>query len=269
MEKQDAFVNLHYLPIAMFVALPALFIITYVIAIINGHVEPAFPYISDTGALPPESCIFAQFLNMIAVLMCIIVYVRYAQIKEFSSAYQLSAFWSKLNTTALAIGLLSSLGMSITGNFQETSNLIVHLIGAVICFGGGTIYIWLQAIYSIRLNRLGCSPLITNLRVVLSIFCTICFFVVFITAALAAKDYNGNNPMKWLKDDGGWEMHMISSATEWLCAIAICIYILSFTYEFREIQLSYPKVMYKADYSRKIYGVFNETPEFTSPTTSI
>lgn len=50
---------------------------------------------------------------------------------------------------------------------------------------------YFQAIYSIRLNRLGCSPLITNLRVVLSIFCTICFFVVFITAALAAKDYNG------------------------------------------------------------------------------
>lgn len=48
--------------------------------------------------------------------------------------------------------------------------------------------------------------------------------------------------MKWLRDDGGWEMHMVSSATEWLCAIAICIYILSFTYEFREIQLSYPKV---------------------------
>lgn len=53
----------------------------------------------------------------------------------------------------------------------------------------------------------------------------------------------GNNPRIWSKDDGGWEMHLLSTITEWLCAIAICIFILSFTNEFREIELHYPKVI--------------------------
>ncbi|XP_057324611.1 DNA damage-regulated autophagy modulator protein 2 [Microplitis mediator] len=269
MEKQDVFTNLHYLPIFMFIALPASFIITYIIAVINGHVVPGFPYISDTGTFPPESCLFAQFLNIIAVIMCITIYIRYAQIKEISSTYQLSTYWQKFNRISLIVGIISTIGMSIAGNFQETSNLIIHLIGAVLCFGGGTVYIWLQAVYSYRLNPLGCSPKITNLRLVLAIFCTICFFVVFIAAALAAKDFKGNNPRIWSKDDGGWEMHLLSTITEWLCAIAICIFILSFTNEFREIELRYPKINYKEDYTKKIYGVFNATPDSISPTTSI
>jgi len=36
-------------------------------------------YISDTGALPPESCIFSQFLNIGALLFGINFYIRYKQ----------------------------------------------------------------------------------------------------------------------------------------------------------------------------------------------
>lgn len=83
--------NLHFLPLAVFVCLPFTFIISYVnfyseiqindrnflcffhnnsyiIAICLGHVEPVFPYISDTGTHVPESNIFAQALNMVAAL---------------------------------------------------------------------------------------------------------------------------------------------------------------------------------------------------------
>ena len=38
------------------------------IAILLGHVEVEFPYISDTGTHVPESNIFAQSLNMVACL---------------------------------------------------------------------------------------------------------------------------------------------------------------------------------------------------------
>lgn len=41
---------------------------SYVIAVMLGHVEAGFPYISDTATYAPESCIFAQFINMIAML---------------------------------------------------------------------------------------------------------------------------------------------------------------------------------------------------------
>jgi hypothetical protein len=40
------------------------------------------PYISDTGAYPPESCIFAQFLNFGALLVGVDVYIRYKQVED-------------------------------------------------------------------------------------------------------------------------------------------------------------------------------------------
>lgn len=41
---------------------------SYLIAVLNNHVGAGFPYISDTGALPPESCVFGQFLTINAFL---------------------------------------------------------------------------------------------------------------------------------------------------------------------------------------------------------
>jgi hypothetical protein len=40
----------------------------YSIAVGNDHVEPGFPYISDTGTRSPESCVFGQLLNIGAAL---------------------------------------------------------------------------------------------------------------------------------------------------------------------------------------------------------
>jgi len=53
----------------------------------------------------------------------------------------------------------------------------------------------------------------------------------------------GTNPRKWHKEDGGWELHVVSTITEWLCAIAFCTYILTFTEEFRDIRIIPPKVI--------------------------
>lgn len=41
---------------------------SYIIAVMLGHVEAGFPYISDTATYAPESCIFSQFINMFAML---------------------------------------------------------------------------------------------------------------------------------------------------------------------------------------------------------
>lgn len=49
-----------------------------------------------------------------------------------------------MNHKALWIGLGSCLGISIVGNFQETNVRIAHYVGAISCFGCGTIYFWMQ-----------------------------------------------------------------------------------------------------------------------------
>ncbi|XP_015111768.1 DNA damage-regulated autophagy modulator protein 2 [Diachasma alloeum] len=390
MEKPDDFDNLHYLPICMCAALPSVFIISYIIAVSLGHVVAGFPYISDTGTVPPESCIFGQLLNMTAVLLALVVYIRHAQLKELLVSSQMPHYWQRLNRVAFAVGLISTLGISVVANFQETSVLSVHLIGAIAAFGGGTVYIWLQAIISYkmqplgpaplvinlrlalcmmstvlffatfiaaafsakafhvalvvyirhaqlkellvssqmphywqRLNRvafavglistlgisvvanfqetsvlsvhligaiaafgggtvyiwlqaiisykmqpLGPAPLVINLRLALCMMSTVLFFATFIAAAFSAKAFHGEDVRKWRPEDGGWGLHLFSSICEWACAIVVCIYILTFTNEFREIQMSCPKITFKTDYSRKTYPLFTTLSTPTSPSHS-
>lgn len=40
----------------------------YIAAILQGHVVPAIPYISDAATYSPESCVFGQFINIGCVL---------------------------------------------------------------------------------------------------------------------------------------------------------------------------------------------------------
>lgn len=225
--------------------------------------EAGFPYISDAATYAPESCIFSQVVNMITMLMCVMIYIRYSQIKECTSTFHVSASLLKWNHWALIFGLTSTIGLSIIANFQETSVIVVHLIGALLCFGGGTAYFWIQAICSFYLHPLGCTLRLAHLRTALSIFCTICFFVIFITGILARLAYKGTNPRKWYKEDGGWELHVVSTITEWLCAMAFCVYILTFTEEFRDIRISHPKVIYNMYGLRSSNEVLNESQDST------
>jgi Frag1/DRAM/Sfk1 family. len=48
------------------------------------------------------------------------------------------------NKVALSFGLTSCAGMDIVANFQETNIIVVHSLGAALCFLGGTIYFILQ-----------------------------------------------------------------------------------------------------------------------------
>ncbi|KYM85518.1 DNA damage-regulated autophagy modulator protein 2 [Atta colombica] len=244
MEKQEFFTNLQYLPIAVFISLPTVFISTYVIAVLLGHVEAGFPYISDTATYAPESSIFSQAVNLITILMGFAIYIRYSQVKEcISSESPTDSLLAKWNYWALIFGLMSTAGLSIVANFQETSVIVVHLIGAFLCFGGGTAYFWTQAVCSFCLYPSGCSLRVAQFRTALSTFCTVCFIVIVITGVLAHSAYKGTNPRKWNKEDGGWELHVVSTITEWLCAIAFCTYILTFTEEFRDIRIIPPKAV--------------------------
>lgn len=58
--------------------------------------------------------------------------------------HKLHSAIQKWNNWALILGLLAVLGLTIVANFQETSVLLVHFVGAFMCFGCGTAYFWTQ-----------------------------------------------------------------------------------------------------------------------------
>lgn len=45
---------------------------------------------------------------------------------------------------------------------------------------------------------------------------------------------------KWSRKDGGWELHLVSTISEWVTAISTMTYVLTFSPDFRNISLSEP-----------------------------
>lgn len=54
----------------------------------------------------------------------------------------------KWNTTATVFGVITCIGISLVANFQETSVITVHFLGAVLAFGAGSLYLIIQVKYS-------------------------------------------------------------------------------------------------------------------------
>lgn len=194
--------------------------------------------------------------------MGITIYVRYRQIQEIGLRHSdVHRAVERINGPAFWVGMGSCLGVSIVGNFQETNVRPVHYVGAFLAFGMGTIYYWmqvggnailkvgvrskilnLQAYISYYLQPYIGSLMKAHVRLAISVVCTIFFIVVAVTGIISHILFNGTDPRKWYPSDGGWEYHVASSISEWIVATAFCFYILTFTDEFRVMQLDHPPV---------------------------
>lgn len=63
----------------------------YIAAVIQGHVVPTIPYISDAATYSPESCVFAQFIN-IGCVLCKNIFRKMSQ-KVKSNLFLLQWVW--------------------------------------------------------------------------------------------------------------------------------------------------------------------------------
>ncbi|XP_067855345.1 DNA damage-regulated autophagy modulator protein 1 isoform X2 [Heptranchias perlo] len=147
-----------YLPIVLVIWSCAAFVISFSIAVLTRHVDPLVPFISDTGTLPPERCIFGLMINISAFLGVVAMYVRYKLLKTLNK--RKPSINPQLNIAALACGALGCFGMCIVANFQETALAPVHDVGALLSFVMGTVYLVLQTCISFKMmpyyhSRLG------------------------------------------------------------------------------------------------------------------
>lgn len=173
----------------------------------------------------------------------ITIYVRYRQVLQLYEHHpELDQAVLRHNRLALWCGLISCLGISFVGNFQETNVRIVHFIGAFCCFGCGTLYFWMQALISYIIFPMSGTRLYAHIRLGMSVFCTILFILLAVTGVMSHILFKGQNPRKWYPSDGGWYFHVISSISEWIMATIFSFYILSFTDEFRSVSVSHPQI---------------------------
>lgn len=224
--------ELSWLPISVGLLLLCSILIPYCIAVGRQDVIPGLPYISDTGTKPPESCVFGQLLNMTAAAALACIYIRYKQVQVTSEGNPRVSF---LNNVGLVLGMLACLGMSLVANFQETNVLAVHMIGAMMCFGIGSIYTIVHTWITFRLRNRGC---ITCLRLFLSVASIFLFVLTFTFSNISLKKHGHKNPLHWDAHDGGFAEHQVATTSEWLLAISFLAYFWTFIPEFRWLKIA-------------------------------
>ncbi|XP_068047092.1 DNA damage-regulated autophagy modulator protein 1 isoform X3 [Anomalospiza imberbis] len=159
----------------------AAFIISYVIAVLAGHVEPLVPYISDTGTKPPESGVFGFMINISALLASITMYIRYLLIEKQNESSHFVR--SSCNMFTLCVGLMGCAGMGIVATFQELAVPSVHDIGALVAFGSGVIYITLQSIISYKSCPRWNTSFVCHIRMAISVISCIAFITMIVFAS--------------------------------------------------------------------------------------
>jgi hypothetical protein len=218
------------------------FILCYVVAIGDGDVTPGFPYISDTGAKPPESCIFTLLINVSAMLAFLIIFIRYKQVQEYNKQ-DLSRIL-KLNGVSAVVGVVAVLGIMVVGAFQDVNVGVVHLAGAGVGFGLGIVYEWMQALMSYKMfsNRGQLRVVVT--RILIALFSTIFALMTVVAGGVAVEEVRSKYDdvtiemmLKWNSTMPGYSAHLVSTSSEWALAISLLVFFLTFYNSFKKISL--------------------------------
>ncbi|CAF1121394.1 unnamed protein product, partial [Brachionus calyciflorus] len=226
-----------YLALLIFcISVPIAFGITYVVSVSNGDIPAFFPYISDTGTLPPASCIFGQFVDIGTALIFFICLIRYYHIKclIMSRRSKNMINWNKFS---FIFGNISCLGLSLVGNFQFTNQFILHSIGAVLSFGGLFIYINIQIYISKYFaSELKLKNWVHIYRLVFICLSTISSIISSIFLVISFSKFDGEDRLQWKPTDSGFVEHVISSSSEWVFVLLLIMVFASFTNEFKQIE---------------------------------
>lgn len=236
--------NLQLLPVILGCFALIAFITAYAISVSDSDVNALWPYISDAGARPPQSCIFGQFLNLSALFAFIVMYIHYKHVREFNVTDM--PLIQNLNYWSLWIGAFTCLGLSIVANFQVVNSLPVHMVGALMVFGLGMVYCWIQAIVSHKMRSQAMSSALSSCtRFALAFLVTVSFIITIAAGNASVAEYNKHQKStnmsrydhKWEKTDPGYQAHLASTFSEWIMSICFLLYFLTFFREFQKISV--------------------------------
>ncbi|XP_037552110.1 DNA damage-regulated autophagy modulator protein 1 [Nematolebias whitei] len=208
----------------------ATFIISFVIAVLRRDIDIVFPYISDTGAIPPESCFFSLMTFICSCAGICTIYARYKFVEKLIE--ENSVVSPCCNIASLLFGMLSCLGMSIVATFQETAVRYVHDVGALMFFISGVLYMICQCCISLKAHPYDCSKCVCVIRVGIAVIAFIVIFPTIICGVLSNQD-----TMHWNKDDEGYPLHLTSAICEWIVAFSFIFFFFTYIHDFKRFTL--------------------------------
>ncbi|XP_042873430.1 DNA damage-regulated autophagy modulator protein 1-like isoform X2 [Penaeus japonicus] len=205
--------GLAWLPFVTGSLLPFTFLITYIWSVVEGHVEPDFPYISATGNYPPESCFFGQMLNILAVLMAALVWVRHKIILDYCAKNIAVKTLPSRSRVASFFGYAASFGISLVGNFQ--------------------------AVMSYSLEPRVNSRAVSHLRVFCSFLASAMCVITVVFSYLHTRDNRDvaywTSEHSWMRERNNWAYHVVATASEWVLAGTFYVVLLTLVPEFKRV----------------------------------
>uniref|UniRef100_A0AC35U2G0 DNA damage-regulated autophagy modulator protein 2 n=1 Tax=Rhabditophanes sp. KR3021 TaxID=114890 RepID=A0AC35U2G0_9BILA len=215
---------------------------TYCMAVYNGDTDPLLPYISSVGDARPESCIFSLFMNICGALCILIIYLRYMLVAQLNREHDM---WLKsVNRISFSFGLVAGVAMLIVGNFQETADWTVHIFAAVLCFTSATIYMCVDAFITKYMHPTYNNKRIANYRMLIASISVISLLSAIILGFAASRRFHDTYPDRdiprpWNNKyfTPGYTLHCWSAMFEWVLAVLIMIYIISFSRDFETIHV--------------------------------
>nr|XP_051712136.1 DNA damage-regulated autophagy modulator protein 2 isoform X4 [Oryctolagus cuniculus] len=175
-------------------------------------------------------------LNVAAVLCIATIYVRYKQVHALNPDENLII---KLNKAGLVLGILSCLGLSLVANFQKTTLFAAHVSGAVLTFGMGSLYMFVQTILSYQMQPKIHGIQVFWIRLLLVIWCAVsAFSMLTCSSILYSGDFGIDLVQKlhWNPEDKGYVLHMITTAAEWSMSFSFFGFFLTYIRDFQVYQ---------------------------------
>ncbi|XP_016391631.1 DNA damage-regulated autophagy modulator protein 2-like [Sinocyclocheilus rhinocerous] len=250
------------LPVALVIWTAATFIFAYITAVILRHVDPLVPYISDTGTVAPERCVFGLMLNVSAFLGVATMYVRYKQLHALVDVNDTRL--NCLNLMGFVLGCGSSFGMCVVANFQKTTLFAMHLVGAMLTFGVGALYILVQTLLSHRMQPHIHSKTMFWARLSVCVWTFASIISMFVSSVIMYSTLSGtevNQKLHWTPGEPGFTPHIVSTISEWSLALSFISFFLTYIRDFKKINLRAEAQLQ----SEHLYDSHHSRPSETSP----
>ncbi|XP_066267718.1 DNA damage-regulated autophagy modulator protein 2-like isoform X2 [Branchiostoma lanceolatum] len=206
------------LPIVVGVGTIIMFFVCYAIAVSNDHTVKNFPFISDTGVYPPERGIFTLSFNLSAFGGVVLMFLRYSYISQCDGP-------PKLNKFTFGCGVLVCFGLMMVGAFQWSEMLYPHMVGAVMAFALGIVYIWLDTILSFKLRPVFTSLWAFRVRLLVAILTTVSGGIMFVFGGIIFTNEN------YL-----YAIRLAAVGGEWALGIGLLLYIITLSIELRKVK---------------------------------
>lgn len=238
--KMDATVicsGIGWVPSMVAVSLIGAALIAYAWATLTGTVTPFAPYISEAGAIPPQSGVFSLLLYFGSLLACATMLVRYVVVGNLNRCYKTTV--DVLNVASLGAGLIAVGGNLIVSAYPVLTSQAIHNAGAYTMFLAAVVYMMLETGLTCCLCPEHFSKTMVWLRFgitvasVVGIIFTACFQYI----GDELWTYSEIEKPKHLREPGdpGFRELTISALGEWFLVSVFLSFFLTFAYEFRRV----------------------------------